>query len=278
MSTTAMSTTAMSTSESTKQTNWLAFRSMVKRDLVIQLRDKWEFVFRVAMLPFVLILLYGYILPRVGVVDPTFPNQMFPGMVGMSILVTGIHGTAVPLTMDFNMSREIEDRLQAPVNVRMVALAKMTVGILESWIGGLIVLPISLLFMGSNLNITMTAQGIPMLILILILAAVCSATLGLLVGTIIKPSQIAAMFPGFLMPLVFTGAIFFSWNDLSATPIIQKLVLVNPLLYVNEALRAVLTPHITHMPLVFSILGIVVCTLIMGYFGFKRFIRMAKGA
>lgn len=268
----------MSTTESTKQTNWLAFRTMVKRDLVIQLRDKWEFVFRVAMLPFVLILLYGYILPRVGVVDPTFPNQMFPGMVGMSILVTGIHGTAVPLTMDFNMSREIEDRLQAPVNVRMVALAKMTVGILESWIGGLIVLPISLLFMGSNLNITMTAQGIPMLILILILAAVCSATLGLLVGTIIKPSQIAAMFPGFLMPLVFTGAIFFSWNDLSATPIIQKLVLVNPLLYVNEALRAVLTPHITHMPLVFSILGIVVCTLIMGYFGFKRFIRMAKGA
>lgn len=256
--------------------NWMAFKTMVKRDLLIQARDKWEFVFRVAMLPFVLILLYGYVLPRVGIVSPDFPNQMFPGMVGMSILVTGIHGTAVPLTMDFNMSREIEDRLQAPVNVKIVALAKMFVGILESWIGGLIVLPISLIFMASSLDLNISTQSIMMLIPILLIAAICSATLGLLVGTIIKPSQVAAMFPGFLMPLVFTGAIFFSWNALSATPFIQKLVLINPLLYVNEALRAVLTPQITHMPLTFSVVGILISTIIMGYFGAKRFIRMAK--
>lgn len=256
--------------------SWIAFRTMVKRDLLIQARDKWEFVFRVAMLPFMLILLYGYILPRVGLVPATFPNQMFPGMVGMSILVTGIHGTAVPLTMDFNMSREIEDRLMAPVNIRVVALAKMFVGIIESWIGGLIVLPLSLIFMGSSLDLIFSIQDIPILILILLLSGISSATLGLLVGTIIKPSQIAAMFPGFLMPMVFLGAIFFSWNALSVTPIIKILVLANPLVYVNEALRAVLTPQISHMPIFYSILGIVLSILIMGYFGAKRFIRMAK--
>jgi len=38
---------------------WVTFKAMVKRDLVVQSRDKWEFVFRVAMLPFMLILLYG---------------------------------------------------------------------------------------------------------------------------------------------------------------------------------------------------------------------------
>lgn len=257
---------------------WIAFRTMVKRDLLIQIRNKWEFVFRVAMLPFMLILLYGYILPRLGLVPENFPTQMFPGMVGMSILVTGIHGTAVPLTMDFNMSREIEDRLMAPVNVRTVALAKMSVGIIESWIGGLIVLPLSLVLMGSNLNLNINPQSILLLIPVLLLAALSSAALGLLVGTIIKPSQIAAMFPGFLMPMVFLGAIFFSWNTLSATPTIKILVLVNPLLYVNEALRAVMTPQITHMPIQYSILGIVLSIVIMGYFGSKRFIRMAKGA
>lgn len=81
--------------------SWGAFKAMVKRDLLVQLRDKWEFVFRVAMLPFMLILLYGYILPRIGLVSNEFPNQMFPGIVGMSILVTGIHGTAIPLTIVF---------------------------------------------------------------------------------------------------------------------------------------------------------------------------------
>lgn len=36
---------------------------MVRRDFLVQWRDKWEFVFRAAMLPFILILLYGWMLP-----------------------------------------------------------------------------------------------------------------------------------------------------------------------------------------------------------------------
>lgn len=269
------------TRENSSNTNvnvsWISFKTMVKRDLLIQVRDKWEFIFRVAMLPFMLILLYGYILPKIGLLPKSFPTQMFPGMVGMSILVTGIHGTAVPLTMDFNMSREIEDRLMAPVNTQVVALAKMFVGIIQSWIGGLIVLPLSLIFMGNSLDLRLNFQSALTLILILLLAAICSAALGLLVGTIIKPSQIAAMFPGFLMPLVFLGAIFFTWDSLTVIPIIKILVLVNPLVYVNEALRAVIAPQIIHMPIVYSILGIILSILIMGYFGGKRFMRMAKG-
>lgn len=257
--------------------SWGAFKAMVKRDLLVQLRDKWEFVFRVAMLPFMLILLYGYILPRIGLVSNEFPNQMFPGIVGMSILVTGIHGTAIPLTMDFNVSREIEDRLMAPVNVGVVALAKMCVGIIEAWIGGLIVLPLSLIFMGNSLDLTLTLQGGVLLLVVILLASISSATLGLLVGTIIKPSQVAAMFPGLLIPLVFLGSVFFSWNTLHVTPIIQVLVLLNPLVYVNEALRAILTPQLPHMSLFISIIGILISILIMGYWGRKRFIKMAVG-
>lgn len=268
----------MKANNENKGVAFTAFRAMVKRDLIIQVRDKWEFIFRVAMLPFILVLAYGYILPKIGLLPETFPTQMFSGMIGMSMLITGIHGTAVPLTMDFNNLREIEDRLMAPVSVSVVALAKMLVGIIESFIGGLIVLPISLILMGSSLDVVITPERILILIPILILISIASASLGLLVGTIIKPMQIAAMFPGFLMPMVFLGGIFFSWSDLVATPIIQKIVLINPLIYVNEALRAILTPQIGYMPLIFSITGIVMSILIMGYFAAKRFTRMAIGA
>lgn len=261
-----------------KGSTFMVFKTMVKRDLVIQLRDKWEFVFRVAMLPFILILTYGYILPKIGLLPGTFPSQMFSGMVGMSMLITGIHGTAVPLTMDFNNLREIEDRLMAPVSVKITALAKMMVGIIESFIGGLIVLPISLIFMGKALDITITPERVLLLLPILILISVASACMGLLVGTIIKPMQIAAMFPGFLMPLVFLGAIFFSWSDLSATPIIQVIVLVNPLVYANEALRAILTPQMGYMSMLYSITGLLISILIMGFFGSKRFTKMATGS
>ena len=263
--------------EGKKNLSRQAFGAMVRRDLLAQWRDKWEFVFRVAMLPTVLIIVYGFVLPHIGMLPETFPTQMFAGMIGMSILITGIHGTAIPFTMDFNNMHQIEDRLQAPVSVNLVALAKMLVGIIEAFIGGLLVLPISLIFMGSRISLSFTPTGVLLLIPVLLLIAFASATLGLLVGTIVKPMQIAAMFPGFLMPVVFTGAIFFSWKALANVPVFQILVLVNPLVYANEALRYVLTPQIESIPLVFSLLGLAVSILLMGYFGFRRFHRMATG-
>lgn len=130
------------------------FGAMVHRDLLVQWRDKWEFVFRVAMLLFIQILVYGWMLPAVGILPESFPTHMFCGMAGVSMLITGIHGTAVPISMDFHNLREIEDRLLAQVLARTVALSKMFVGILESFLGGLIVLPIPLIFMESRIQLT----------------------------------------------------------------------------------------------------------------------------
>ena len=208
-----------------KKLTRIAFWAMVKRDLLVQWRDKGEFIFRVAMLPFILILVYGFMLPTVGILPATFPTHMFCGMIGMSMLITGSHGTDVPVSMDFHNLREIEDRLLVSVSTRTVAYAKMFVGILESFIGGLIVLPISLIFMGSKITIQMTLSSLPLLILVVVLTALASAALGLLVGTIVKPSQIAAMFPGFLMPVVFLGSIFYTWNQLAPLPVMQGITL-----------------------------------------------------
>lgn len=113
-----------------------------------------------------------------------------------------------------------------------------------------------------------------MLLGILLLSSVTSATLGLLVGTIIKPSQIAAMFPGFLMPVIFTGAIFFTWDSLKSLPLYQMIVLLNPLVYINEAIRSVMGAAVS-MPIMFSLLGIIFFTLLMGIIGFSRFKKMA---
>ena len=251
-----------------------AIWAMVKRDLLVQWRDKWEFVFRVGMLPFILILVYGFMLPSVGILPEEFPTHMFCGMIGMSMLITGIHGTAVPISMDFHNLREIEDRLLAPVSSRTVAYAKMFVGILESFIGGLIVLPISLIFMGSKISVQMTASAIPLLILVLILTALASAALGLLVGTIVKPSQIAAMFPGFLMPVVFLGGIFYTWHQLSPLPAMQVITLFDPLTWINEAIRAIMTPQIVSLPLAVTITGIIAWIIVMGAIAMKRFDRL----
>lgn len=190
------------------------------------------------------------------------------------MLITGIHGTAVPISMDFHNLREIEDRLLAPVSSRTVAYAKMTVGVLESFVGGLIVLPISLIFMGHAISIDLSPERLPLLVLVLLLTAFASAAMGLLVGTIIKPSQIAAMFPGFLMPVVFLGSIFYTWHQLAPLPVMQAITLIDPLTWINEAIRAVMTPQIYSLPLWGTLLGMVIWILFMGRVAFKRFDRM----
>src|SRR5699024_8552818 len=124
---------------------------------------------------------------------------------------------------------------------------------------------------------TLTLQGGVLLLVVILLASISSATLGLLVGAIIKQSQVAAMFPGYLITLVFLGSVFLSSNTLHMIPILQVLVLLNPLVYVNEALRAILTPQLPHMLLFISIICILISILIMGYWRRKRFIKMAVG-
>lgn len=70
----------MSTSNHETKT---AFWAMVSRDLLVQWRDHNEFIFRVAMLPLILIVVYGFMLPTVGLLPAEFPTHMFCGMIGM---------------------------------------------------------------------------------------------------------------------------------------------------------------------------------------------------
>lgn len=250
-----------------------SFWAMVQRDLLITFRNIWEFVYRVSMLPFMFILLFGFILPTIGQVPDVFPTLMFAGILGMSVMVSGIHSVAIPISLDFGTTREIEDRLLAPIHPRYVALSKMTMGVLEAWLGGLVVLPLAWIFMGAHLNVSL--ENMAYFLPVLILAGLTSASLGLLLGTIVKPLQIPALFPGFLIPMVLLGATFFSWSDLDVIPWLQVLVLINPLLYVSEAFRAILTPDINHMVIGYSLLGMAIFTVLMAWIGIRRFVQKA---
>ena len=62
--------------------------------------------------------------------------------------------------------------------------------------------------MADQINVTITLANVLPLIGVLVLTAITSACLGLLVGTIVKPRQIAAMFPGFFNACCVYGSHF----------------------------------------------------------------------
>jgi ABC-2 type transport system permease protein len=249
------------------------FFALIERDLRVTLKHIGDITYRVAMLPFILTLVFGYILPGIGQVPKDFSNLMFSGILGASLVVGGIHGVAIALILDFGLTREIEEQLMAPINIKWVGVAKMITGIFESWLGGVIVLPIVWLLMSDSLSITISNVGL--FIIIFVFAGLTSASLGLLLGTLFKPQQIAVMFPGVLIPIVLLGATFYSWEGLSLIPWVKVIVLLDPLIYVSESFRAVFTPQITHMDLGYSLLGLILSTTMMGFVGLRRFVRKA---
>ena len=85
------------------------------------------------------------------------------------------------------------------------------------------------------------------------LACVAMTSLGLLLGTTFEPRNIGLMFGFVVLPLTFLGGTYYQWTKLSPVQVdgihwLQILVLVNPLIYVAEGMRAGLT-EASHMPL-----------------------------
>lgn len=251
--------------------NWKTFGALIERDLRVLIRNFFEFLLRIAVQPLMLAFVFGYVLPRTGDIPSTYANLIVPGIVGISVMTSGVQGTAIPLAWDFGATREIEDRLLAPINVNWVLWEKIIVGAIQSLAAGAIVFPVTFLLMRENLNIQVSSYLL--LFVVIILSSLISASLGMTLGTIVEPMKFAIMFATVIIPMVFLGATYYPWASLDNIPWFKWAITLNPLLYVNEGYRAILTPQIPHMNIYFSILGMVVSITILLFlarFGFNR--------
>ena len=63
-----------------------------------------------------------------------------------------------------------------------------------------------------------------------------------------QPKQIGLIFGVVIMPITFLGCVYYPWAALTHIRWLQIGVLINPIVYITEGLRAALTPTIGHMP------------------------------
>jgi ABC-2 type transport system permease protein len=164
----------------------------------------------------------------------------------------GIQAVALQLSTEFGYTREIEDRVQAPCPIWLVALSKVFSGAAQGLLAAVIVFPIAAVVHAPGVHAHLTVHWWVVLTLIP-LACVTMTSLGLLLGTAFEPRNIGLMFGFVVLPLTFLGGTYYQWTKLSPVKVdgvhwLQIVVLVNPLIYVNEGMRAGLT-EATHMHL-----------------------------
>jgi ABC-2 type transport system permease protein len=232
--------------------------ALYTRDLWVLRKDVGQFLLRVVMQPLLFTFVFAYVFPKIGqgigpsrhvAGAPSFATILVPGLIAVAINFQGIQAVALPLVQEFSYSKEIEDRVLAPAPVWIVGLAKIFSGATQSMLAAGIVFPVVLLVHAKGQAPSVAIHNVPLFIFVLVFASLLGSAFGLLIGTTFEPRKVPLIFSVVLLPLTFLGCIYYPWSTLSPIPWLKYAVLVNPLVYMSEGLRASLTPSLPHMPI-----------------------------
>ena len=252
---------ALAPTRSTFAASRSALWALILRDLTVLRKHFAEFVVRTLIQPFLLVFVFLYVFPTIGQgiggghgpgSESAFATVLVAGVVGISIMFQGIQAVALPMSTEFGYTREIEDRVQAPCPIALVAIAKVLSGCVQGVLAALIVFPIAAVVHAGGVHAHLSVRW-PVIVTMIPLACLAMTSLGLVLGTAFEPRNIGLMWGFVVLPITFLGGTYYQWTKLAPVQVggvhwLQILVLVNPLIYVTEGMRAGLTPF-SHMPL-----------------------------
>jgi ABC-2 type transport system permease protein len=267
--------------------SWTALGALLLRDLVVLRKHIWEFVLRTLIQPFLLCFVFLYVFPKIGqgigghgsAQQSAFATVLVPGVVGISVMFQGVQSIALAMAQEFGFTREIEDRVQAPCPIWLVAMAKVLSGAAQGILSAAIVLPIASVVHAPGVQAHLTLHWW-LIVTFVPLSCVAMAGLGLVLGTSFEPRNIGLMFGFIILPITFLGGTYYPWTHLAPVKIggfhwLQTVVLINPLVYVNEGMRAAFTnaPHM-HLYVIYPVM-IGFCTVFL-WLGLRNFRRRVQ--
>ena len=254
-----------------------AFGALLLRDLQVLKKTFWQFAVRTIMQPLMLVFVFTYVFPKIGqgvggspAGEAAFSTLLMAGVIATSMVFQGVQAVALPLVQEIGFTREIEDRVMAPLAIWAIALEKIVSGALQGLLAGLVVFPLAAFIPATPVHLSFHWGY---LITVTPIAAVLGAAMGLTMGTLIEPRQVALLFSIVILPMTFLGAIYYPWVHLGPIPWLKWFVLINPLVYMSEGFRLSLTRGIPHMPVAAiyaALIGFTVLLTLVGIQGFRK--------
>lgn len=263
------------------------FVALLLRDVRVLRRNRMAFLMRTIMQPLLFTFVFAYVFPKIGQGiggsgegagagasrGPTFATILLPGLLAVAIIFQGIQSVALPLVQEFSYTKEIEDRVLAPMSVDLVGFGKVVAGALQAVISAFLVFPIVLLVHSKGEGPTVENADWLLFAVVLVLAAFLGASFGLLIGTSFAPQQVPLVFSIIVLPLTLLGCIYYPWATLDPIPWLKWSVLVNPLVYMSEGMRAAITPDLPHMNVGVVLLAMVAATGALLVIALRKFRR-----
>jgi ABC-2 type transport system permease protein len=248
------------------------FVALLWRDLFVTGREIWVFLVQVAIQPLFMLFVFARILSDLSFVRGDFSQVLLPGIVALTAFLTALQTVALPLVIEFGWTKEIEDRLLAPIPTPLVAVEKIVIAALRALVAALLMIPAGVLILG---QIPWRASGLPLLVLVVVLGGWAGGAIGLILGTSVPPTRINIMFALILTPLLFTGATQYPWPLLDHLRWFQVVTALNPLTYCSEGVRAAMSPNVPHIAPWISVAILAAAGAVLTAIGMRGFQRRA---
>lgn len=253
--------------------NGKAFLAMLARDAHVARRNLVPLLFQTFLQPLLFVFIFGRVMVGSGYMPAAYKSLLLPGIMAISMVFTGVWAVAMPLIGEFQFTREIEDRLLAPMDISWVAVEKVVFGLIQAVIAGLVVIPLAWIILRPGLELHLLNPLV--FVFITILVASFSACGGLALGCSVDQQHIGLMFSMVLTPMIFFGCTYYPWSALDKFPILQKAVLINPLAYASEGLRATLVPQFPHLSTLLILAVLTAFDVLLLVVGLRQFHKKA---
>lgn len=253
--------------------NWKAFGAMLARDAHVARRNLIQIMFQTFLQPLLFVFIFGRVMVGSGYMPVAYKSLLLPGIIAISMVFTGIWAVCMPLIAEFQWTREIEDRLLAPIDISWIAIEKVVAGMIQALLAGLVVLPLGWIILrpGADIGIHSPLEFVTMMLLV----SLFSACGGLALGCSMNQQHVGLMFSMVITPMIFFGCTYYPWSALRDFHFLKWAVLINPLVYASEGLRAALVPHASHLSTTAILIALCFFDLLMLLVGLRQFEKKA---
>ena len=248
-----------------------AFFAILSRDLWVTFRrEPGGFLAQALLQPIFFLFIFGRVLPEIGQAQGSYGNLLLPGVMALTAITVALQNVALPLVIEFSFTKEIEDRLLAPLPAWAVGVEKIVHAALRGIFSAFVLLPIAAVVLPGGLGLGDASW--PALLAVIVGGAVAGGCLAHVLGTAVPANRINIVFAVVLTPLLFTGATFYPWSSLDSLRWFQVVTLLNPLTYVSEGARAAIGTgeHMATWAIPLGIVGSIAVFGTIGLLGFRR--------
>ena len=132
--------------------NWKTFCALLARDAHVARRNLVPLILQTFLQPLLFVFIFGRVMVGSGYMPAAYKSLLLPGIMAISMVFTGVWAVAMPLIAEFQFTREIEDRLLAPIDISWVAVEKVVAGLIQAWWPDLVVIPMAWIILRPGLE------------------------------------------------------------------------------------------------------------------------------